>query len=305
MGHVVVVGSINVDIVATVPHLPEPGETVLAESLARHGGGKGANAAVAAARAGATVTMVGAVGTDADGEAQVDALAAEGIAVGAVVRADEPTGTALIAVDDAGANQIVVVPGANATLVPGAVAEAVLASGAGAGDALLLSLEVPLAAVVAAADAARQRGMTVVLNPAPVRDLPDELLAGTVCTPNRGELARLGGTADPAAAATRLLARGASGVAVTLGEAGAAVWDTSGHSAFAALHVVAVDTTGAGDCFSGVLAAGLAAGLPLRVAVARANAAAGLSVAVAGARGGMPRADEIDRALGSPRAAGS
>lgn len=298
MGRVVVVGSINVDVVASVSYLPQPGETVLATALARHDGGKGANAAVAAARAGARVTMVGAVGTDADGDAQLRSLAAEGIAAEAVLRADAPTGMALIAVDATGANQIVVAAGANATLAAHDAAAAVRASGAAAGDVLLVSLEVPLDAVVAAALLARERGMTVVVNPAPVRALPDELLAGAVCTPNRGELARLTGTEDLAGGAAHLLERGASAVVVTLGGDGCAVWDASGLAAFDAEPTDAVDTTGAGDCFNGVLAAGLAEGLSLRSAAPRANAAAGLSVAAAGARAGMPTREAIERAFG-------
>jgi len=295
MGRVVVVGSINADLVATVPRLPERGETVLATSFARYHGGKGANAAVAAARAGAQVTMIGAVGTDADGDAQLRSLVAEEVATGSVWRASEPTGVALIAVDADGANQIVVAPGANGRITPDQATEAVAA--AGPGDVLLVSLEVPLDAVVAAADAARRNGMLVVLDPAPVRDLPDDLLAGVICTPNRGELSRLASTHDLEAAASRLLGRGVSAVVVTLGDQGAAVWEPSGQAAFDALTTEAIDTTGAGDCFSGVLAAALADGVPLRSAVARANAAAGLSVAAAGARAGMPGADAIERAL--------
>jgi len=303
MGRVVVAGSINADLVATVPHLPAPGETVLATSFARHDGGKGANAAVAAARAGARVTMIGAVGTDAAGDAQLRALTAEGIAVGSVRRTDAPTGAALIAVDSNGANQIVVVSGANATLEPAWVAAAVADAGAGPGDALLVSFEIPLDAVVAAAVAARKVGMVVVLDPAPVRELPDTLLAGAICTPNRGELGRLAGTADLATAAARLLARGAAAVVVTLGEQGALVWDSSGQAAFDPVATEVVDTTGAGDCFSGVLAAAVADGIRLRPAVGRANAAAGLTVATAGARRGLPNAEAVDRALEEAREA--
>ena len=301
MGGVVAVGSINVDLVATVPHLPAPGETVLATSFARHHGGKGANAAVAAARAGARVTMIGVVGADADGDGQVSALATDGVAIGTVWRADAPTGMAFIAVDADGANQIVVAPGANGTLTPDQAAEAVVATSAGPGDVLLASLEVPLDSVVAAVDAARQSGMLVLFDPAPVRDLPDDLLAGVICTPNGGELSRLAGTDDLEAAAQRLLGRGVSAVVVTLGDRGAAVWEASGHAAFAALATQVVDTTGAGDCFSGVLAAALADGVPLRSAVAHANVAAGLSVTTAGARRGMPNAEAIDRALEEAR----
>jgi ribokinase len=300
MGRVVVVGSINVDLVADVPHLPAAGETVLAGSLARHHGGKGANAAVAAARAGASVTMLGAVGRDADGDAALAALDAEGVEVRYIARADAPTGTGLVAVDTGGANQIVVAPGANAALLPEDVAVGMARDGA-AGDVLLCSLEVPLTAVEAAVRAARGVGMTVVLNPAPVRELPDELLADGVCTPNRGELAGLSGTDDLAEAAARLIARGMRAVVVTLGDAGAVVWEASGHTAFPAAKTTVVDTTGAGDCFSGVLVASLAEGLPLHAAAERANVAAGLSVTAAGARGGLPDRAAIDRALAARR----
>lgn len=300
MGRVVVVGSINVDLVATVPHLPAPGETVLAGSFARHHGGKGANAAVAAARAGASVAMIGAVGTDADGDAALAALTEDGVGVEGVTRAQAPTGTALVAVDTTGANQIVVSAGANATLDAEDVAAGVAGAGA-AGDVVLLSLEVPLATVVAVGRAARRAGMTVVLNPAPFQPLPDDLLTDVICTPNRGELAGLSGTDDLAGAAARLLARGARAVVVTLGEGGAAVWEPSGHAELPAVATTAVDTTGAGDCFNGVLAAGLAEGVALRAAVERANVAAGLSVTAAGARAGMPDRAAIDRAVASLR----
>jgi ribokinase len=300
MSRVVVVGSINVDVVASVPHLPRPGETVLAGSFTRNHGGKGANAAVAASRAGASVTMLGAIGTDADGDTALAALDTEGVEIRGVARADAPTGTALIAVDTGGANQIVVAPGANATLVPEDIAAGVAGAGA-TGDVLLCSLEVPLTAVQAAARAARGVGMTVVLDPAPIQRLPDDLLADVVCTPNRGELAGLSGTEDLADAAARVLARGVRAVVVTLGDAGAAVWEASGCTAFPAAKTTVVDTTGAGDCFSGVLAAGLADGLALLAAAERANVAAGLSVTAAGARGGLPDRAAIDRALAALR----
>src|SRR5689334_16688565 len=187
-GSVVVVGSINVDLVVTLDRLPAPGETVIGGRFARHGGGKGANQAVAAARAGADVRFVGAVGDDDFGAGAVAELEREGVGVDAVARLPgEATGVALIAVDGEGRNQIAVASGANARVGAPAV-------GLGPGDVCLLGFEVPDEAVVAAARAASAAGARIVLNPAPARPLPDGLRGlGAVATPNAGEAEALGG----------------------------------------------------------------------------------------------------------------
>jgi ribokinase len=287
--HVIVAGSINADLVVMVPRLPAAGETVAGGEFSRHGGGKGANQAVAAARMGARVTMVGAVGRDDLGDEAVAALEAEGIDAGGVARLDGvATGVALIAVDAAGENQIAVASGANAALDAETVAEGVRAAGDGV---LLVSHEVAEAVVLAAARAAPGR---IVLNPAPARALPDELCAlHPVLTPNAGEAAEITGHDDPEAAARELAARTGAPVVVTLGGDGVLLLDGGEVARLQAPPVEVVDTTGAGDAFNGALAAALADGVDLREAASLAVAAASLSVRAAGARDGMPRRDEV------------
>ena len=287
---VIVVGSVNTDLVVVAERLPAPGETVTGGSFSRHGGGKGANQAVAAARLGARVTMVGAVGTDPFGDEAMELLEREGIDTTAVARLGAPTGVALINVDAAGENQIAVAPGANAELDPDAVERAVRAAGEGV---VLLSQEVSEAAVHAGARAASG---PIVLNPAPVRRLPDELAAlRPILTPNGGEARALTGEDEPEAAARALAARTGAPVLITLGATGALVHATTVPGTFLARapSVRAVDTTGAGDAFNGALAVALAEGRPLRDAAAFAVAAAALSPRAAGAREGMPRRDEV------------
>jgi ribokinase len=198
-GSVLVVGSVNADLVVVVERLPQPGETVTGGRFARHGGGKGANQAVAAARAGATVRFVGAVGDDDLGEAALRELADEGVDVTAVARlAGEPTGVALIAVDAEGRNQITVASGANARVDAELVGAALSADAAAGVAACLLGFEIPDEAVVAAARAATAAGARVVLNPAPARELVPELAAlGVILTPNALEAAALSGARDP------------------------------------------------------------------------------------------------------------
>jgi ribokinase len=276
-GTVLVIGSVNVDLVVTLERLPAPGETVIGGRFARGGGGKGANQAVAAARAGARVRFVGAVGADDFGAGAVAELENEGIDMSAVARLeDEPTGVALIAVDREGRNQIAVASGANAR-VDAAMARA--AEALEPGDVCLLGFEVPDAAVVAAARAAADAGAWIVLNPAPARELPDALSGlGVVLTPNADEAEAMGG-------ATALAARTGAPVIVTRGADGALLLDGGDETELPAPHVEAVDTTGAGDVFNGVLAAGLASGLDLAEAARRAIEAASASVRRAGARG--------------------
>ena len=281
---VYVIGSINVDLVVRAESLPTPGETVTGGTFERHGGGKSANQAVAAARAGAAVRMIGAVGDDDLGEEAVAALEAEGIDVAGVQRlADAPTGVALIAVDAAGENQIAVASGANAELAGEAVAAAL--DGASGGVALL-GLEVPDAAVLAGARAARAAGLTVVINPAPARPLGDELLAvAPILTPNGGEAAALSGEDDPEAAALALAERTGAPVVVTVGSAGALLVEDGALQRIPAPKVEAIDTTGAGDAFNGALAAALAGGTAVADAVREAVAVAAESVRRPGARG--------------------
>jgi ribokinase len=278
-----VVGSVNVDLVVTAPALPGPGETVGDGRFERHGGGKSANQAVAAARRGARVRMVAAVGDDDLGDEAVGLLEAEGIDVSAVRRLEgSATGVALIVVDDAGENQIAVAPGANAALDAAWVERSLRGA---AGGAVLLALEVPDAAVLAAARAAREGGLGLVLNPAPARDLPEELLAlSPVLTPNRAEARALTGEDAPEAAARALARRTQAPVVVTLGREGALLVEGDALERVSAPSVRAVDTTGAGDAFNGVLAHELARGAALLDAVRTAVEVAAESTRAAGAR---------------------
>ena len=280
-----VVGSVNLDLVVRAATLPAPGETVTGGTFERHGGGKSANQAVAAARRGATVRMIGAVGADDLGDEAIADLVAEGVDVTHVARlGSAETGVALIVVDEAGENQIAVASGANAELDPATV-EAALA-GATEGGVALLGLEVPDAAVLAGARAARASGLQVLLNPAPARPLPAELLAlSPVLTPNATEASQLSGEADPEAAARALTARTGAPVVVTVGADGALLADGDALERIPAPRVEAVDTTGAGDAFNGALAAALAGGAALADAVREAVAVAAEAVRRPGARG--------------------
>ncbi len=295
MGHVVVVGSINVDLVVSAARLPRPGETVLGGQFARHFGGKGANQAVAAARAGASVVMVGAVGSEQDGEESLAALRAEGVDVSGVRRVPGPTGVAIIAVAPDGENQIVVAPGANAEV---SVEDVTLVGVRAEGGVLLTCLEIPMATAVAAVAVAARSGLQPIVNPAPGQRLPSELLVhGPILTPNKQELLAAAQTNDREDAIARLIEAGARAVVVTLGSSGALLAEGEHRRPVAALTTKVVDGTGAGDAFSGVLAAWLAAGETLEDAVAAANAAAGISVGQSGARGGLPTRMQIEAAL--------
>jgi ribokinase len=296
---VVVVGSINLDLILRLPRLPTPGETVLGGVLSRQHGGKGANQAVAAATAGATVHLVGAVG-QTDGQHSLDVLAAAGVNVSWVRRRPEPTGHAVVLVaDDSGENQIAVAPGANAAVSADDVDAALGDLALGPDDVVVLSCELATAPLRLAASLARWAGARLVVNPAPADPASLELLTGAVATPNERELAVLtgetGGSADEAALS--LSGRTGGPVVVTLGERGALLADSGYIAHFAAPEVRARDTTGAGDTVTGVLAASLAHGHELRVAVRRAVAAASLAVTRDGARAGLPTAAEIDRLL--------
>jgi len=314
-GRVIVVGSINLDLVLRVPRLPRAGETVTGGVLARHHGGKGANQAVAAARAGAKTHLIGAVGED-DGQASIEALAAEGVDTSAVARVrNEHTGHAVVIVDDAGENQIAVASGANAAVAPGNVRAHLSGLRLTEGDVIVLSFELPDPPLLAAAAAARQAGAAIVVNPAPARECDQALLRGAVITPNRHELAAMldpaagtpmdpppgtpaGTVADAVAAAAASVARRTGGrIVATLGPDGALLADGTSVTHFPGHRVSPLDSTGAGDALTGVLAAGLVAGADLPEALRRAVAAAALAVTRVGAREGMPQAEEIDAML--------
>jgi ribokinase len=299
LGQVIVVGSVNADYALRVGHLPAPGETVTGGRLDITPGGKGANQAHAAARLGAAVTLVAAVGNDAAGDSARADLAAEGIDRSCLIRCDAPTGVAVILVDEAGENMIAVAPGANDGLTA-LVAHELLTGRVDGGTVLLASLEVPLAAVTAAAAAARAAGATLVINPAPGRLLPPELLRGAILTPNEGEILRVAPAAadgtgpDEAAAVAYLLGAGARAVIVTRGDRGATLLRAGQAPVdLPAPAVEVVDTVGAGDAFNGALVTALAAGLPLERAVAAAVQAGAAACTGAGARQALPRAGDI------------
>lgn len=293
---VCVLGSANMDLVATVEQVPRLGETVTGTDFLQLPGGKGANQALAAARAGADVRMLGAVGDDAFGAAIRQVLEADGVDTSGLQVSDEPTGTAHILVESGGDNLIVVVPGANGTVRSLNDDHRVAIAAA---DVLLLQLELPLDVVVEAAVWARERRRQVVLTPAPVLPLPSRLLrAVDLIVPNEHEAARLTGEADPAAASRALLGQGVGAVAVTLGERGClyTAADTE-PLPVPAPRVEVVDSTAAGDTFVGALVVALADGRPAADALRWATAAAALSVQRAGASASMPHRHEIDTFL--------
>ncbi|MFD0142224.1 MULTISPECIES: ribokinase [unclassified Streptomyces] len=294
MTSIVVLGSTNMDLVAFVPRAPALGETVTGREFRTIPGGKGANQAVAAARAGADVSMIGAVGTDDFGTRLRAALEASGVETDLLRTVEGPSGTAHIVVDDEGGNAIVVVPGANGTVASLDHGDEALIANAGT---LLLQLELPLPVVVEGAVTARRLGVRTVLTPAPAQPLPPELLAATdLLVPNEHEAAALTGVADPRSAATALLAQ-VPEVVITLGAAGS-LYAARGTEPFTvpAPRVRAVDTTAAGDTFVGALAVALGEGRPVREAMAWASAAAALSVQHEGASSSMPYRPEIDAA---------
>jgi len=298
---VTVVGSLNTDLVVKGPRLPDAGETVLGGTFAVFPGGKGANQAVAAARLGAVVTMVGRVGSDPFGRQLREGLAAEGINVAHVrVTDDAPSGVALITVDPAGRNTIVVAGGANARVTTQdveAARDAIVAS-----QVLLLQLEVPLDAVVAAAELAWRSGCRVVLDPAPAPDGP--LPAGlyqtlSVINPNEIEARSLSGIAvgdeaSAAASAEWFLGSGCEVVVIKRGAKGAFLATRAHREVVPGIPVEAVDSSAAGDAFAGAIGVALAEEKTLAEAVRFANMVAALSVTRMGAQPSMPRRDEVE-----------
>jgi ribokinase len=296
---IVVIGSSNTDLVVRARRIPAPGETVLGGSYMTAAGGKGANQAVAAARLGAEVAFVGRVGRDTFGDAALAALREEGINTELVARDESaPSGVALIVVDEQGENAIAVAPGANDHLGEADVDRARVRIAAA--DAVLLQLETPIATVAHAAQVAHELGVRVMLNPAPAEPLGGDLLAHvTVLTPNEGEARLLSGMrvddADSAERAARALCgRGVANVVVTMGAEGAVFMSESGVGRVAGASVRAVDTTAAGDAFTGALSYALAAGRPLSDAVRFASTAGALAVTRAGAQPSLPTRDEVE-----------
>lgn len=297
MADIVVVGSLNQDLVVTVDRWPDSGETLTGLSLSRFAGGKGGNQAAAAAALGGNVGLVGTVGDDEAGRWLRSSLSERGVDVSRVRTVHGlPTGTAVVGVERSGANRIVVIPGANAALRPADV-EGWDWTGT---RVLLLQLEVPMDVVIAAARAGRASGATVILDPAPARPLPDELWQHVdILVPNRHEAELLTGISVTDAttarlAAARLARRGLRAVVLKLDAEGALLVEGSYVAHVAGIVVHAIDSTAAGDAFAGALAVALAEGRPLASGVVYANRAAAISVTRPGAQASLPSRDEVD-----------
>jgi ribokinase len=297
MNNILVIGSSNTDMVILTSRFPNPGETIIGGTFLLNPGGKGANQAVAAARLGAEVTLITRVGNDLFGSTAVQGLIKEGIEVAEVIDVEHASGTALITVNEAGENTIVVAPGANDHLVPSDLnaLEALLNQH----DLLLMQLEIPIPTVAYAAELAKRNGKRVILNPAPAVSLPAELLNGLyLITPNETEAGILTGitiTDDVTAhqAAIALKEKGVINVIITLGSAGA--WLSAGqyNCMVPAPAVEAVDTTAAGDVFNGALAHVLLQESDWLEAVKFACKAASVSVTRIGAQSSAPLANEL------------
>ena len=299
---ILVVGSSNTDMIIKMERIPKPGETIIGGEFASAAGGKGANQAVGAARAGGAVTFIARVGQDMFGDKAIAGFIADGINVDYVARdRTSPSGVALIFVGQNGENSIAVASGANAKLTPADVRKA--KSAFQEANVLLLQLETPLDTVQAAAELATAAGVRVILNPAPARPLPDKLLRQIyLLTPNESEAELLTGMAvdneDGAAkAADALLARGVQNVIVTMGARGALLAGKDLRKLIPVFKVKAVDTTAAGDVFNGTLAFGLAEGRSLFEAARFASAAAAISVTRMGAQTSAPTRREIEQLL--------
>ena len=300
MARIIVVGSINMDLVVRAPHIPIPGETVLGSDFNTFPGGKGANQAVAAARQGTRVTFIGRVGHDAFGQQLVTGLQAEDVDT-KYIGLDEnaPSGVALITLDAEGQNSIVVSSGANHKLTPEHIREAIAAFKNA--DVLLLQLETPLETVIAAAEQAKAHGLKVVLNPAPAQPLPIELLSLVdVLIPNESETALLtdlpvNSPEQAETAARKLQTHGVGCVVVTLGSRGALYVDGDQKPTHVkGFSVDVVDTTAAGDSCVGVISVSLAEGLSLETAVKRGCAAGALAATRLGAQPSIPTKAGID-----------
>lgn len=297
---IVVIGSINMDLVARTPRIPLAGQTLTGTDFATTPGGKGANQAVAAARLDAHVQMIGAVGNDVFGESLLNNLASVSVDTSAIARVPGPSGVAQIQVADNGQNSIVVIPGANSLVTPALLDQhkkKIQSAGI-----LLLQLEIPLETVLAACELAAAANVPVILDPAPAASLPDAIWPQLAWfTPNETELGLYSGNGfSTETAARQLIARGVPGVALKRGAEGVYIATSNGESAWIpAFPVEAIDTVGAGDCFNGALAASLLEGNSPAAAALFASAAAAISVTRRGAQAAMPTRAEVDAFLQS------
>jgi ribokinase len=293
MARVHIFGSLNADLVAYVDQLPKPGETRHGKSFLIAAGGKGLNQAIAAARAGAEVSVIGSVGNDEHGRWLTETAQNEGIDTSSIVKHKElPTGVALIEVDDQGENSIIIVAGANRDADPTLLRVE-------SGDIVLAQLETPIASVLEFFKIAKAAGATTILNPAPATTLPPELLSLTdILMPNEHEASKITGLAtatnnEAISAATALLDGGVGTCIITLGARGAILVNADGVSAQPAFPVIPIDTTGAGDAFCGSFAAALSLDLTQAEALAFAAAAGALATTIAGAVPSLPNRSGI------------
>lgn len=301
---IVVIGSLNADLVQNVDRLPRPGETIIGGNLQTFSGGKGANQAYAAGRMGAQVSMVGQLGNDGLASLLLQSLHSAGVHTGSVGEADLSTGAAVILVLPDGENLIVVSPGANATVTPALAAQRL--SALQEGWYLLSQLEIPIESVDESLAVAKARGATTILDPAPARELSPELLRKVdFLTPNETETQTLLGEpglkmesdADLELAAKAILALGPRSVVLKLGARGCMIASVEGSLRVPGFKVSAVDTTAAGDVFNGAFATALAEGRSVPEAARFANAAAALSVTRPGAQNSVPSRQEAERFL--------
>ena len=301
---IVVIGSLNADLVQNVERLPKPGETIAGGSLETFSGGKGANQAVAAGRMGARASMIGQVGDDSLSQILRKSLQAAGVDQTAVGVSNTSTGSAIILVFPDGENVIVIAPGANATVTPEVAAERL--RGLEQGAFLLSQLEIPIQSVERSLEVAKARGATTILDPAPARELSGDLLRHVdYLTPNETESATLLGDSGLAMedgpamkrAAERILALGPQAVVLKLGARGCLIASAEGFHRVPGFKVEAVDTTAAGDVFNGAFATALAEGQAVPLAARFANAAAAMSVTRPGAQDSVPSREAVDRFL--------
>ena len=296
---IIVVGSINTDMVIGANKLPKPGETLIGHKFFMNPGGKGANQAVAAARMGGEVAMIANLGVDVFGDSAIAKLKEEGVNCEGITRdPDRPSGVAIINVDDTGENQIVVAPGANATLDTDLVSTAL--DRIPPSSIVLLQLEIPIESVVKAVEVCQQKGCRIMLDPAPAQVLPESVYKGTyLLTPNRNEAELLSGIlisdrGSVTSAAEKLLMSGVTNVAITLGSQGVFFANAENKQFLEATSVSAVDTTAAGDCFNGAVAAKLSQGCSLVEGIKSGILASSICVTRHGAQDAMPYFNEVN-----------